>query len=76
VIKLLDVVKDNVSKTTSLIFEYVNNQDYRTLYPELTDNDCRYYLYELLKALDESHRMGIIHRDVKPNNIMIDHEKK
>ncbi|KAG0431871.1 hypothetical protein HPB47_021401 [Ixodes persulcatus] len=44
------------------------------LYQTLTDYDIRYYLYELLKALDYSHSMGIMHRDVKPHNVMIDHE--
>jgi len=76
VIKLLDIVRDPASKTTSLVFEYVNNTDYRVLYPELTDFDVRYYIYEVLKALDFAHSMGIMHRDVKPHNIMIDHEKK
>ena len=33
-------------------------------------------MYELLKALDYCHSMGIMHRDVKPHNIMIDHSKK
>ena len=33
-------------------------------------------MYELLKALDYSHSMGIMHRDVKPHNVMIDHDKK
>jgi len=76
VIKLLDIVRDPASKTTSLVFEYVNNTDYRVLYPELTDFDVRYYIFEVLKALDFAHSMGIMHRDVKPHNIMIDHEKK
>lgn len=71
IIKLLDIVKDPASKTTSLVniyyfliispnivfyiffnkvFEYVNNADYRVLYPELTDLDIRFYMYEILKV--------------------------
>ena len=76
VISLLDVVREPQSKTPSLIFEHVNNTDFKVLYPNLTDYDIRFYLMELLKALDFSHSQGIMHRDVKPHNIMIDHEKR
>jgi casein kinase II subunit alpha len=76
VVALLDVVRDSQSKTPSLIFEYVNNTDFRTLYPRFTDYDVRFYVYELLKALDFCHSKGIMHRDVKPHNVMIDHEKR
>jgi casein kinase II subunit alpha len=38
------------SKTPSLIFEYVNNTDFRSLYPKFTDYDVRFYIYELLKV--------------------------
>ena len=50
IIQLLDIVRDPQSKTPSLIFEYVNNTDFKTLYPTLTDYDIRYYIHELLKV--------------------------
>lgn len=51
IVKLLDVVRDQHSKTPSLIFEYVNSTDFKVLYPTLTDYDIRYYIYELLKVI-------------------------
>lgn len=46
------------SKTPSLIFEYVNNTDFRSLYPKFSDYDVRYYIFELLKVRLER----LIHR--------------
>ena len=74
IIQLLDVTRDQ--KTPALIFEYVNNEDFKTLYSKFTDYDVRYYMNELLKALDFCHSKGIMHRDVKPHNVMIDHANR
>jgi casein kinase II subunit alpha len=51
IIKLYDVVRDPQTKTPSLIFEAVDNTDFKVLYPKLSDLDVRYYMNELLKAL-------------------------
>ena len=71
VVQLIDVVRDPQSKTPSIITEYIDNTDFKVLYPTFTDYDVRYYIFELLKALDFCHSRGIMHRDVK-----IDHEKR
>ena len=75
-INFIEAVKDPFSKVPALIFEFVNSTDHKFLYPTFTDSDVRYYIFELLKALDYCHSLGIMHRDVKPHNVVIDHQKK
>jgi casein kinase II subunit alpha len=64
IITLEAVVKDPVSRTPALIFEHVNNTDFKQLYQTLTDMDIRYYLYELLKVSLHSTKVCVIERIV------------
>ena len=52
------------------------NVETKLLIPTLSDMDIRLYLYKILQALDQSHSHGIMHRDVKPLNIVINNESK
>lgn len=76
IVTLLDVVRDEGSRTPSLVFERVENVDFKVLYPTLSELEIRHYVRELLIALDFCHSRGIMHRDVKPHNVMIDPRRK
>jgi casein kinase II subunit alpha len=76
VISLYDMVLDEETGTPALVFEAVNNTDHKELYPTFTDMDVRFYMYELIRTLDLVHGLGIMHRDVKPQNICIDHKRR
>jgi serine/threonine protein kinase len=38
----------------------------------LTEDESRFYIAELILAVESVHKMNCIHRDLKPDNILID----
>lgn len=76
VVALLDVVEDPSKRYHSLIMEYVPSADWRHLFTRLSEGDIKHYTFQLLKALDFTHQHGIMHRDVKPANVVIDHRTR
>merc|ERR1712178_4483 len=78
VVKILKPVKKRTIKREIKILQNLcgGPNIIKVLYPNLSDPDVRYYIFQVLKALDFCHSVGIMHRDVKPHNIMIDHEKR
>jgi len=74
IMPLYKIIKDG--SKYSLVMEYVEDMYYQLLYPLLTPREVQFYAYELLKAIDYMHDKNIIHKDLKPHNVLIDRERK
>lgn len=62
-----------------LVLEYVPGGDlgwlqYSKLNQRLPEDDARFYASEILVALQYMHSVGYMHRDVKPENILLDQD--
>ena len=58
-----------------LIMEFLPGGDFMNLLIEkdkLTEDEARFYIAELILAVESIHKLDCIHRDIKPDNILID----
>ena len=76
IVELLDICLDQMSESPCLIFEFLSPVCLKEIMSELTDTDIRIYMYQVFVALDYCHSRGIMHRDVKPMNIIINPNTK
>ena len=74
IVKLYDLIVDKASGIYSFVFEWVEFSDWRSIYSHFTVDQIKIVMYKILKALHYSHCNGIMHRDIKPQNIAIDPE--
>jgi serine/threonine protein kinase len=71
VIDIYDVLKDPQGKMIGIIIEYLTGRGFTEFYSEgkNTVSDYITVLYQIVKAISDLHRAGVIHRDIKLNNM-------
>ncbi|VDK32974.1 unnamed protein product [Taenia asiatica] len=70
VIKMLSAMR--IRDHTFILMPYIDHVSFPSYYLTFKEKDIRRYLLHLLRALEYVHRYGIIHRDVKPSNFLLD----
>ncbi len=73
IVKVYDVsVTDRLQY---IVMEYIDGMTLREYLNErggqLTSRETVHFISQILQALDHAHRNGVVHRDVKPQNIML-----
>jgi serine/threonine-protein kinase len=75
IVKLLTV--DIVDKTIIMVMEYIKGIDLENLIDQENKLDIKTslrYFHQILSALEFAHKHKVIHRDIRPSNILIDEE--
>ena len=62
------------SKRICFVFELINGKDLTVVYKQMSDKRKLEVIIEMCDILAALHKHKLIHRDIKPNNIMIDND--
>nr|CDS32483.1 casein kinase ii subunit alpha [Hymenolepis microstoma] len=75
IIQLHGALESTQFKYACIFLEYFEGENLDIFHFE-TVNELQFYLYQLLLALEGCHNRGIMHRDVKPANVLVNYRTK
>jgi len=75
IVNIYDVGQDEDLEISYIIMELVTGQSLKSILAEhgpLDLDDALAITDQILSALESAHKNGVIHRDIKPDNVMVD----
>ena len=73
-IKFLNMIQDNLN--LYLVMDYYPGGDLMTLISkfddQLPEKMAKFYIAEMIVAIESLHQLRYVHRDIKPDNVLID----